>query len=83
MLRQTLIRLFCVLLAGGVATAAADDLPDLKARGVIRHLGVPYANFVTGAGDGFSVDMMKLFRKHKIGAGLVLEREAKTKTRKL
>ncbi|HLF20970.1 MAG TPA: 3-hydroxyacyl-CoA dehydrogenase NAD-binding domain-containing protein [Aestuariivirga sp.] len=29
------------------------------------------------------VDMMKLFRKHKIGAGLVLEREAKTKTRKL
>ncbi|NJM30597.1 MAG: L-carnitine dehydrogenase [Rhizobiales bacterium] len=28
------------------------------------------------------VDMMKLFRKHKIGAGLVLEREMKAKSRK-
>ncbi len=28
------------------------------------------------------VDMMKLFRKHKIGAGLVLEREKKSKKRK-
>ncbi|GAB6162936.1 hypothetical protein JCM12298_20960 [Desulfothermus naphthae] len=33
----------------------AFDLPEIKKRGVIRHLGVPYANFVTGAGDGFSV----------------------------
>jgi carnitine 3-dehydrogenase len=28
------------------------------------------------------VDMMKLFRKHKIGAGLVLEREAKSRKRR-
>lgn len=62
MFRRTLTLSFCVLLA--VGAAAADDLPDIKARGVIRHLGVPYANFVTGAGDGFSVDLIKLFAAH-------------------
>ncbi|MGH6854343.1 MAG: 3-hydroxyacyl-CoA dehydrogenase NAD-binding domain-containing protein [Aestuariivirga sp.] len=31
--------------------------------------------------DAILVDMMKLFRKHKIGAGLVLERESKKKAR--
>ncbi|WP_373499319.1 transporter substrate-binding domain-containing protein [Desulfococcus sp.] len=40
-----------------------NDLPDIQARGVIRHLGVPYANFVTGSGDGLDVEMMKLFAR--------------------
>jgi ABC-type amino acid transport substrate-binding protein len=43
---------------------AAQDLDALKERGVLRHLGVPYANFVSGAGDGLSVDLMRLFAKH-------------------
>ena len=34
---------------------SATDLQDIKAKGEIRHLGIPYANFVTGAGDGFDV----------------------------
>ncbi len=42
----------------------ASDLPEIKKKGVIRHLGIPYANFVTGAGDGFSVDLVKLFAKY-------------------
>jgi ABC-type amino acid transport substrate-binding protein len=35
------------------------DLEDVRERGVLRHLGVPYANFVTGAGDGMDVELMK------------------------
>ncbi len=27
----------------------------------IRHLGVPYANFITGLGDGFSIELIKGF----------------------
>jgi ABC-type amino acid transport substrate-binding protein len=27
-------------------------------------LGVPYANFVTGGGDGLDVELMKLFARH-------------------
>lgn len=48
-----------VLLAGGALLGA--DLDEVKQRGVLRHLGVPYANFVSGAGDGLDVDLMKLF----------------------
>ncbi|MBK5967591.1 MULTISPECIES: transporter substrate-binding domain-containing protein [Thiorhodovibrio] len=47
-------------LAVSVAAGAAD-LPEIKARGELRHLGIPYANFVTGAGDGFDVDMTRGF----------------------
>jgi ABC-type amino acid transport substrate-binding protein len=44
--------------------APARDLEDIKKAGVIRHLGIPYANFVTGAGDGMDVEIVKLFAKH-------------------
>lgn len=40
------------------------DLEEIKKAGVIRHLGIPYANFVTGAGDGMDVEIVKLFAKH-------------------
>jgi len=42
-------------------TAWSQDLEDIKARGVLRHLGVPYANFVTGSGDGMEVELVRLF----------------------
>jgi ABC-type amino acid transport substrate-binding protein len=46
----------------GLATAEeGGDLAAVKARGVLRHLGVPYANFVTGGGDGFDVELMQRF----------------------
>jgi len=44
--------------------AFADDLQDIRARGVLRHLGVPYANFVTGSGDGMDVEIVQLFARH-------------------
>ena len=45
------------------ARAAAIDLDEIKAAGVLRHLGIPYANFVTGAGDGMDVELMQLLAK--------------------
>jgi ABC-type amino acid transport substrate-binding protein len=44
-------------------TALAGDLPEVKKSGVLRHLGIPYANFVTGDGDGMDVELMQLFAK--------------------
>jgi ABC-type amino acid transport substrate-binding protein len=38
-----------------------SDLAAVKARGVLRHLGIRYANFVTGGGDGFDVELMQQF----------------------
>jgi ABC-type amino acid transport substrate-binding protein len=46
------------------AQTIAADLPEIKARGELRHLGIRYANFVTGAGDGFDVELAQGFAKH-------------------
>ena len=52
-----------LLLAAGFA-AHAEDLEHIQQRGTLRHLGVPYANFVTGTGDGLDVELVKLFAEH-------------------
>ena len=44
-------------------TALAGDLSEVKKSGVLRHLGIPYANFVTGDGDGMDVELMQMFAK--------------------
>ena len=57
--------LICGFLTLVVASQAwAADLKEIQARGEIRHLGIRYANFVTGDGDGFDVDLVKGFAKH-------------------
>ena len=43
--------------------ALADDLDDVLAKGELRHLGIRYANFVTGNGDGFDVELAQGFAK--------------------
>ena len=64
----------CLLLAIAMLVLATDsraaspaqsprDLSQIKAAGVLRHLGVPYANFVTGSGDDLDVELMQLFAK--------------------
>jgi ABC-type amino acid transport substrate-binding protein len=50
-----------LLLAASVANAA--DLDEVRTSGVLKHLGVPYANFVTGAGDGMDVELVQSFAK--------------------
>lgn len=71
MLRTQLPRLLLLAaLALAAAPARADeeggDLAAVKSRGVLRHLGVAYANYVTGGGDGFDVELMQAFAK-KLG----------------
>lgn len=42
---------------------AAADLKEIQARGELRHIGIRYANFVTGAGDGFDVELVQGFAR--------------------
>lgn len=44
--------------------AYAGDLREIREAGVLRHLGIPYANFVTGSGDGLDVELIQLFARH-------------------
>ncbi|MHB1307347.1 MAG: transporter substrate-binding domain-containing protein, partial [Limisphaerales bacterium] len=46
----------------------AQDLAAIKQSGRLRHVGIPYANFVTGAGDGFDVELLQAFAK-RLGVG--------------
>ncbi len=47
--------------AAAPALDAGRDLAQIMASGKLYHLGVPYANFVTGSGDGLDVDLVKEF----------------------
>ena len=60
---KSFLRLLGLALALFIHSALADDLQDIRARGVLRHLGIPYANFVTGSGDGFDVELMQGFAR--------------------
>ena len=47
-----------------LSTTWAADLKEIQARGELRHLGIRYANFVTGVGDGFEVELTQGFAKY-------------------
>lgn len=49
------------LLALGLAAAPAAELAEVQAHGVLRHLGIPYAHFVTGPDSGMDVELMQAF----------------------
>jgi len=51
---------FFGLLLGGYQAIGAD-LPEIKARGVLKHLGIPYANFISGSGDGMDAELTQRF----------------------
>lgn len=55
-----------LLLSTCIETAFCRDLAEIRAEGVLRHIGIPYANFVTGSGDGMDVELIKGFAA-KIG----------------
>lgn len=62
---NTFFRLLtAVLLACFSLQGLAADLKEIQARGEIRHIGIRYANFVTGDGDGLDVDIVKGFARH-------------------
>lgn len=62
--RRVIALLAAIGLGLGAMTAAAADLAEVRARGVLRHLGIPYANFVTSDGKGFDVELVQGFAKH-------------------
>lgn len=51
-----------MLLTIFIRPACGADLPEIKQSGVLRHLGVPYARFVAGSGDGMDMELIKLFK---------------------
>jgi len=54
---------FAALLAWLPLPARADGLADVLAHKELRHLGIPYANFVTGNGDGLDVEIVQGFAR--------------------
>ncbi len=60
--RYTLLLVLSLLLFS--SWAPGRDLDEVREAGVLRHLGIPYANFVTGSGDGLDVELMQAFAGH-------------------
>jgi len=56
--------LLLLLICSGPTVVKARDLQEIKEAGVLRHLGVPYAAFVTGSGDGLDVEIMQGFAEY-------------------
>lgn len=57
--------LVCVLMLSSFAgLVSAAELDEVKSKGVLRHLGIPYAHFVTGSGDGFEVELTRKFAEY-------------------
>lgn len=62
--RMVILSLFILCIS---TTVFGQDLRQIKQNGVLRHLGVPYANFVRVDGgelSGMSVEIIRLFSKH-------------------
>ncbi len=53
-----------LLLLATVPLSSAQDLADIRAGGVLRHLSIPYAHFDSGMGDGLDVELITLFAAH-------------------
>jgi len=53
-----------LILALSKTALFAGDLSEVLQRGSLRHLGIPYAHFVTPNGEGLDVELMQLFAKH-------------------
>jgi len=47
----------------GLVPPAGADPKEVRKTGVLRHLGIRYANFVTGTGDGFDVELAQGFAR--------------------
>jgi ABC-type amino acid transport substrate-binding protein len=61
-LTRTILFVFVLITAN--AQVLARDLEEIRDAGVLRHLGIPYANFVTGSGDGLDVELVQAFARH-------------------
>lgn len=57
------ISIVLLLLMIRTSCCLAGDLDVIREQGVLRHLGVPYANFVVGKDLGLDIELMQLFAK--------------------
>jgi hypothetical protein len=64
MIVQSVAKLARALVPALLLCTSAIAADEIKARGELRHLGIKYANFVTGAGDGFDVELIQGFSHH-------------------
>jgi ABC-type amino acid transport substrate-binding protein len=62
-LRPVATTLLALAALFGAVMAEAADLKDIRAKGVLRHLGIQYANFVTADGRGFDVELVQGFAR--------------------
>jgi ABC-type amino acid transport substrate-binding protein len=63
-MKKILTFIFSAILVLGMVSSCLADLAEMKARGELRHLGVPYANFVTGDGEGLDTEIIRLYCSH-------------------
>ena len=64
----------CLAQPVSAQAVAGADLAGVQQRGTLRHLGIPYANFVHGKDSGLDVELVKLFAAHlKVRYEFVLE----------
>ncbi|TKB09676.1 transporter substrate-binding domain-containing protein [Desulforhopalus sp. IMCC35007] len=63
-IRKLICWLLFVFITLTVKVTRADGYAEVMQRGTLRHLGVPYAKFVTGSGDGLDVELAQLFAAH-------------------
>ncbi|MCX7816181.1 MAG: transporter substrate-binding domain-containing protein [Syntrophales bacterium] len=61
---RRLIFIYSIIFLISMSDPSLADLKEVRERGVLRHLGIPYAKFVTGTGEGMDVDIMRLFANH-------------------
>ncbi|MBN1932031.1 MAG: transporter substrate-binding domain-containing protein [Desulfobacterales bacterium] len=61
---KTWIYAIAIIILISLESAFGSNIEKIKQRGVLRHLGIPYANFVTGAGDGMDVELVQLFAQY-------------------
>ena len=52
-----------LLILGSSTTLPGQDLAEIRSKGVLRHGGIPYANFNDGNGGGLDMEMMREFAK--------------------
>lgn len=63
-MKNKLLVSFGFLLITLAPSLFSSDLDEIKKRGELRHIGVPYSNFVSGLEDGLDVEIVKGFAKH-------------------
>ena len=63
-MKKAIIALLIVALQSFfLAPVQARDLKEIQTEGVLRHLGIPYANFITDSEQGLDIEIIRLFAK--------------------